>query len=140
MSVEVLNVSLREWGGAEATGSLFFDLIGLQPGTDYTSYPSDSPHKAARIVLASVSLAECAPGPERHQEFASKIGAGLKRAADWLASLVPAGFDEWRARGMVADIFIGGWMNSDQFDLKLPPDFLFACGRLGLPIEICTND
>lgn len=140
MAVEVLNVSLRGWGGSEATGSLFFDLIGLQPESGYTSYSSDSPYKAARIVLVSVSLAECAPGPERHQEFATKVGVGLKHAADWLASLVPTRFDEWRARGMVADVFIGGWMNSDQFDLKLPPDFLLACGRLGLPIEICTND
>ena len=41
---------------------------------------------------------------------------------------------------MPADVFIGGWMNCDQFDLTLPPEFLLACGRLGLPIDIYTND
>lgn len=98
MAVEVLHVSLRGWGGSEATGSLFFDLIGFQPETGYTSYPSDSPYKAARIALVSVSLAECDPGPERHQQFATKVGAGLQHAADWFSSLTPTGFDDWRAR------------------------------------------
>ena len=33
-----------------------------------------------------------------------------------------------------------GWIEDNQLDLTLPPEFLLGCGRLGLPIVICTND
>jgi hypothetical protein len=36
------------------------------------------------------------------------------------------------------------WLEVDaddaEFDLTLPPAFLLACGRLGLPIELYTNE
>jgi hypothetical protein len=52
----------------------------------------------------------------------------------------PGAFDRWRGQGRKADIFIGGWLANEQFDLGLPAAFLLARGRADLPIRICTND
>ncbi len=49
-------------------------------------------------------------------------------------------FEELRTAGRVTEIFVGGWIDQDQFDLDLPTEFLQACGMLGLSISICTND
>lgn len=140
MAVEWIRFSLRGRGGPEPTGTRFLEMIGQTPLTGLEAHPSNSPWQAALISLFALSIKECQPGTERYEEFAKRTAAGLKRAAEWLDSLSPAAFGEWRALGKKADIFVGGWMTDDQFDLALPPEFLLACGRLGLPIEICTND
>ncbi len=49
-------------------------------------------------------------------------------------------FEELRASGSVTDVFVGGWVTQDQFDLELPPEFLRACGKLVLTVSVCTND
>jgi hypothetical protein len=140
MAVEYFRFLLRGSGGKEPTGMRFFELLGWEPNSGFGAYPSDSAWKAALIELFTIRIEECQAGSERYEEFASRIDAGLKRAAEWLSARPQGVFDEWRASGKNADVFIGGWMNSDQFDLTLPPEFLLACGRAGLPIEICTND
>lgn len=140
MAVEYLHFNLRGWGGAEPTGTRFFEVIGLDPGAGFVAHPSVSHYEAARVVLFELTARECRQDTELYEEFATRLEAGLKCAAEWLGSLAPSAFEEWRNSGMKADLFIGGWMNSDQFDLTLPPELLLACGRLGLPIGICTND
>jgi hypothetical protein len=140
VAVEWIRFSLRGWGGPETSGTQFFELVGWAPAAGFEARPSNSPWQTALVHLFALSIGECQHGTERYEEFAARTTSGLKRAAEWLNSLSPAGFGEWRALGMAADIFIGGWMNCDQFDLTLPPEFLLACGRLGLPITICTND
>src|SRR5262249_34189420 len=113
---------------------------GHKSETGFHSHPSNSLYRAATIELFAVSMDECLSAAEPTEEFVVRIDAGLKRAAEWLDTLDPTTFAEWRTAGKTTDIFIGGWMNCDQFDLTLPPEFLLACGRLGLPITICTND
>ena len=140
MAVEWIRFTLRGYGGPEPTGTQFFEQVGWTPHTGFESHPSNSAWRAAVVDLFAIAVEECQPGTERYEEFAVRIAAGLTRAAEWLNSLSKTAFDEWRSMGKKADIFVGGWMNSDQFDLTLPPEFLLECGRLGLPINICTND
>jgi hypothetical protein len=45
-----------------------------------------------------------------------------------------------REAGFVTDVFGGAWIDSDQIDLDLPPEFLSECGRHGLTISLITND
>lgn len=49
-------------------------------------------------------------------------------------------FEELRAAGRDADVSVSGWVERDQFELDLPPEFLRACGALGLAVSVCTND
>ncbi len=65
---------------------------------------------------------------------------GLPPAAEWLDARSAGAFERWRESGRTADVFIGGWLSNEQFDMVLPPPFLLACGKAGLPIHICTND
>ena len=62
------------------------------------------------------------------------------RAAEWLDKQPPAVFAEAAGLGLKMDVFIGSWIESDQFDLHLPAAFLRACGKHGLDISVCTND
>jgi hypothetical protein len=140
MAVEWFRVSLRGYGGPEPTGTRFFESIGASAAGEVVLDPSDSPWKAALVGLLLVDMEDCRGAAEPSEEFAARTDAGLRRVAGWLASLPVTGFAEWRASGRTADVFVGGWMDSDQFDLTFPPEFLYECGRLGLPIQICTND
>jgi len=140
MAVEWLEFNLRGYGGRAPIGTRFFDLIGLKPKDRFPTVPGEDEWQAARIVLFAVSIADCGRGDGRYDKFERQIARGLKRAAKWLAARDPKAFAQWRKERKQADIFIDGWMNSDQFGLTLPPEFVRECSRLGLPIEICTND
>jgi hypothetical protein len=74
------------------------------------------------------------------EAFAGAVHDGLVRAAKWLAQQQPDVFARLRADGRATDLFVGGWIEQDQFDLDFPPDILQACGALGLTVSICTND
>jgi hypothetical protein len=89
------------------------------------------------LELAMNELEECR---EPFEEFAARLRDGFLGAAERLGSLPPGAFEEWRALGRRADIFVGGWLDDQQFDLDLPSEFLLACGRLGLVVSICTNE
>jgi hypothetical protein len=60
----------------------------------------------------------------RRQDVDRRDGPVQKRSAD----------------GYTTDVFIGAWIDSDQIDLNLPPEFSRECGRLGLPVSLITND
>lgn len=76
----------------------------------------------------------------KSEAFAAALHVGLVSAAEWLIRQRPTVIEELRANGRVTDVFVGGWITQDQFDLDLPSEFLRACGALGLTLSICTND
>jgi hypothetical protein len=85
----------------------------------------------ARVAL-SVSMADFAEvdttedAGAQSEAFAAAIREGLIRAGEWLSRQPVQLFEELRAAGCVTDVFVGGWMTDDQFDLDLPPQFLRA--------------
>src|SRR4051812_15641634 len=76
----------------------------------------------------------------KSEAFAGALHDGLVSAAAWLARQHGTVFKELRAAGRVTDVFVDGWMTQSQFNLELPPEFLIACGALGLTLSVCTND
>ena len=143
--VEWLEISLRAWNqkGDEIAPSEFLDQLLIVPG-DPASV-AEGPG-CPRVRLLSIARKDfdhvdiTGGAGARSEAFAAAIHQGLIRAADWLARQPPALFEELRMAGRVSDIFVGGWIDQDQFDLDLPAVFLQACGMLGLSISICTND
>src|SRR5262245_9417584 len=127
MAVEWLEVSLIGHGGARPPGTRFFELVGLNPRRGFTTSPSEEAWQSAQIVLFTVSIHECKSGDERYDEFERRVARGFKGAAKWLSARKPAAFAKWRKERKKAEIFISGWMNADQFDLTLPPEFLREC-------------
>jgi hypothetical protein len=140
MGLAWVRVSLRGYDGPEPTGTVFFDLLRVQSADGFPTSPSNSPWKAAAVELVEVAMEECQAASEPTEEFVARLDAGLRRAADWLMARPAGAFERWRADGRRADIFVGGWLEGEQFDLAFPAVFLLACGQAGLPIEICTND
>jgi hypothetical protein len=143
--VEWLEFSLRAWdrGGDEIAPAEFLDQLLIAPGDSATV--AEGPG-CPRVRLLSVALKDfdhvdiTDDAGARCEAFAAAVRQGLIRAAGWLACQPPGLFEELRTTGRVTDIFVGGWIDQDQFDLDLPAEFLRACGVLGLSVSICTND
>jgi hypothetical protein len=140
IGLQWVRISLRGYGGEAPSGVAFLDIVGLEPERVALATQSDSAWRSANVELFSVNMAELGTFDEPSEEFAARVDRGFLDAAEWLGSRPPGAFDRWRDQGRMADIFIGGWLLNEQFDIVLPTLFLTACGRAGLPIHICTND
>lgn len=121
----------------------FLDRLLIAPGDPVVV---ESGPGVPRVRLLSVARQDfvhvdtTADAGAQSEAFAGAVHDGLLRAAKWLARQQPDVFARLRADGRITDVFVGGWIEQDQFDLDLPPDFLQACGALGLSVSICTND
>jgi hypothetical protein len=140
MGLQWVRVSLRGYGGEAPSGTSFFDLLALEPEWATHARPSESAWQSANLELFTVDISSLQAYQEPFEEFAARIEQGFLRAGAWLDARPPGAFDRWRGQGRNVDIFIGGWLASEQFDLRLPASFLLACGRANLPLCICTND
>jgi hypothetical protein len=143
--VEWLHFTLRAWDrrGDSNVPTQLLDRLMIAPGDPaIVEFGPGVP----RVRLLSVSMDDFADvdttkeAGAQSEAFAAAIRDGLIRAAEWLARQPVDVFQDLRAAGCITDIFIGGWMTKDQFDLDLPPEFLGACGALGLTVSFCTND
>lgn len=143
--VEWLSFSLRAWDrrGNSIRPAEFIDRLSIATGDPVTV---EDGRGVPRVRLLTVGVADfahvdtSADGGERSEAFAAAVHDGLVRAAGWLARQPAGVFDDLRADGRVTDVFVGGWVTQSQFDLELPPEFLRACGNLGLTLSVCTND
>jgi hypothetical protein len=143
--IEWLEFSLRAWdrGGGEIAPAEFLARLLIVPGDPVTvaegpGCPRVRLLSVARKDFDHVDITDDAGA--RSEAFAAAVREGLLRAADWLARQPPVLFEQLRKAGRGTDVFVGGWIDQDQFDLEVPAEFLRACGMLGLSISICTND
>jgi len=140
IGLQHIQVSLRGYGGETPSGSTFFSSLGVDPPSGSLLSPSQSAWQSARVELFSLSMKEVEGAAEPSEEFAARTQQSFGRAAAFLAKCKVEGLERWRLSGKTADVFIGGWLTNEQFDLVIPAQFLSECGRLQLPIQICTND
>ncbi len=143
--VERLQFTLRVWDrrGQPIRPAEFLDRLSIAPGDPVTV---EEGLGRPRVRLLSVGLGDfahvdtTADAGARSEAFAAAVHDRLVRVAEWLARQPASVFQQLRAAGRVTDMFIGGWVTHDQFDIDLPPEFLRACASLGLTVSICTND
>ena len=143
--VEWLQFPLRAWDprGHPIPRSEFLDRLLITPGDPVVEEVGPG---VPRVRLLSVAMEDfahvdvTADAGARVGAFAAAVHDGLVRAAEWLAGQPTAVLEGLRAAGRMTDVFVGGWVTQDQFDLDLPPEFLTACGGLGLTVSVCTND
>jgi hypothetical protein len=143
--VKWFQFTLRAWhqSGDRRVAAKLMGRINIRPGDPVVvaGVPSVS-----HVQLLSVSREDFADvdttedAGAQSEAFAAAIREGLIRAGEWLNRQPVEVFEELRAAGCATDVFVGGWMTDDQFDLDLPPEFLQACGALGLTVKVCTND
>jgi hypothetical protein len=143
--VEWFQFTLRAWhqSGDRNIAAKLLDGVTISPGDP--AIVEGGPG-VARVRLLSVSMADFAEvdttedAGAQSEAFVAAIREGLIRAGEWMSRQPVQLFEELRAAGCVTDVFVGGWMTDDQFDLDLPPQILRACGALGLTVSVCTND
>jgi hypothetical protein len=143
--VEWLEFRLRTWdpSGRPIPDAEFLDRLVLAPDDPVTALNGPSNPHVSLLVVSRDDFAHVdtsADAGARSEAFVTAVTDGLIRAADWLARQPADVFESLRAAGRRTDVFVGGWVTQDQFDLDLPPTFLRACGALGLTLSICTND
>jgi hypothetical protein len=143
MGVSWLTVSVRAWhpDGKRVPDATFIRRLCPKPTTAVIeAHRSRGEWEAARIELVAVRINAFANANEPTEAFAATMREQLLRAADWLAGLPATAFNELRRGGFKTDVFIGSWIDQDQFELELPPEFVAACGRVGLGLSLLTND
>ena len=139
MAVENISVSLRAWHrtGKRVPATAFIEKLVIKP--------TDPVKKAKgpgvpRVDLLSLAIADYSDEDEPNEAFVAALKDSFLKVAKWLAKQSPDVFVDLRDADFVTDVFIGAWIDSDQIDLDLPPEFLTECGRHGLTISLITND
>jgi hypothetical protein len=140
VSAEWVRVSLRAWAPDRSVGTEFLELLRFRPEDGLKVELGDEPGEACRVYLVDEEAATHADAVEPAEAFAGAIKSALLAGAEWMRSRPEGVFTACRARGINTDVFIGSWIDQDQFDLGLPASFLLACGQAGLGITIVTND
>jgi hypothetical protein len=140
MSADWLRVSLRAWAPDTVVGDQLAKTLALLPNDGFRDQPGTERGQTSLIYFVDEERASHADFPEPSESFASAVERSLLRAATWLRGRPAGVFEECRRRGWQLDVFVGSWIDQDQFDLDLPAAFLLACGQAELAISIVTND
>lgn len=139
--LEWVRFSLGGYSLERAVGTELFEILALEPAAGFEeARPGTVVTQAAMIDFFTVAFEDVSGFEEPHEEFNAQVERGLLRVAEWLETRPPGAFDRCRAAGLVLYLFIGGWLDGEQFDLNFPTAFLLACGRAGVPVTVCTND
>ena len=139
MSVSTIMVDLRVWSktGSDISKKDFYSQVIVDPSDTIKKEKGDG---CPRIQLFSIVISDFQDNEEPTEAFVEACNKQLIQAAKFLKKQPEKLFNTFREQGYKTDVFIGAWINSDQLDLNLPPEFLYECGRHGLSIKIITND
>jgi hypothetical protein len=94
------------------------------------------------VCLFSLHVSDFAKGPEPVEALPAAFQDGLKVAAQWLAKQSLTVFHDLRQAGFVTEVFlsVAARIESDGVNIKLTPDFLSECARLGLTISMSVDN
>jgi hypothetical protein len=139
MAVENISASMRAWHrtGKRPPAAKFVNRILISP-TDLVRI-AEGPG-VPRFQLLSLAINSFSDQAEATEAFAAALKESQIVAANWLAKQESEIFQDLRDAGFITDVCIRAWIDCDQLDLDLPPEFLSECARLGLTISIVTND
>jgi hypothetical protein len=143
MAIQGVNVSLRayhrEWGKV-GSGDFIRSLQITDSDLIVEAQSDVGSSKMAVVALVETQISDYSASPEPYEAFAEAIKSKLGHVATWLDKRPLEGFDRARQEGLTVDLLVELWINDDQMELSFPSSFLAACGRLGLNIEMITND
>lgn len=138
MSVESIQILLVASSNVALKGKVLRLLCGHE-AAEFEKRKSTSAYQAEQVIFVSEELSNFVCD-EPHEELANSISKKLINAAKWLNSLDQKVLSSLHKENIEFKVMVCAWLENGQFDLRLVPEFLSACGRLGLAIEVVTND
>ena len=142
MAVQSVRMSLRGYyaDGRKVTSDVFVAPLNLTEGDRITEIVCDrGAWHSALLVFSQRRISQYGAESEPHEALASQIRTDLEYLAEWLQRHEPE-LSRLKATGLKLDVFFDLWIDQDQLELAIPPALLLICGRLGLSIEMITND
>src|SRR5262245_27492510 len=142
MAVQGISVSLRGHypDGRNVSSTEFLAPLQLSQSEKIVEAVADrGKWKSALVVLSRRRVADYKDMAEPHEALAAAIQSDFEHAARWLEAH-GAGIEGVRRDGLEVDLFLDLWIDDDQLELSYPSSLLLTCGRLGLKIEMVTND
>lgn len=132
--------------GSGVTSAEFLGPLDIKPGEVEGARADGGPWASGMVYFSIVRETDFA-----HVDTASDAGAqseafyrtvidAFRDVGRFLESRPSETTAKMRATGLSMRIFVDVRMDQDQMELELPPEFLAACGRHGLPIYVISND
>lgn len=137
----VINLSCTRAGGANIAAGDFVALLSFAAEDKIEGTYSDLGQWATSYVDFSIVLLDDFKAAEESTEaYAAAVQDHMLTVAAFLDRQEVSAFEKFRASGLHVYIYLEVRMDQNQMQIKLPVPFLAACARLGIGIEMISND
>ena len=136
-----VNLSCTRSGGANIAAEDFVALLSFAAEDKIEDTQSDlGIYRGSFVEFPLVFLGDYSDAEEPTEAYAAAVQEHLLTVAAFLDRQEAAIFEKFRVSGLRVYVYLEVRMDQNQMTLKLPVAFLSACARLGLGIEMISND
>jgi hypothetical protein len=134
-------LSLRAWdpSGTGVSRELVLDRLKVD-AERYRAVGNGGWWKTIRIIVLDLAADAFWDREEPSVALGDAFRAGQIEFADFLATVPKESVDSLRNHGVEVNVYLDAWIDQDLFDLQWESKLLGELGRLGLNLEIVTND
>jgi hypothetical protein len=134
-------LSLRAWDphGTGVSRELVLSRLNVD-GRRYKAVGNGGWWKTIRIIVMDLAADAFWDREEPNTALGDAFRAGQIEFAEFLATVPRENVDSLRRSGVELNVFLDAWIDQDAFDLQWESRLLGELGRLGLNLEIVTND
>ena len=134
-------LSLRAWdpGGAGVSREVVLSRLKVDDAR-YKAVGNGGWWKTIRIIVLDLAADAFWDREEPNLALGDAFRTGQIEFADYLATVPRENVEALRKSGVELNVFLDAWIDQDMFDLQWESRLLGELGRLGLNLEIVTND
>ena len=137
----VTQLGCTRTGGANIAAEDFVALLSFAAEDKIEGTSSDlGIYRGSFVEFPMVLLSDYADAEEPTEVYAAVVQDYLLTVAAFLDRQEVTTFEQFRASGLCVYIYLEVRMDQNQMQIKLPVPFLAACARLGIGIEMISND
>jgi hypothetical protein len=134
-------LSLRAWDpdGTGVSREAVLSRLKVDDGR-YKAVGNGGWWKTIRIIVLDLAADAFWDREQPSLALGDAFRAGQIAFADHLATVPRESVDALRQSGVELNVYLDAWIDQDLFDLQWEAKLLGELGRLGLNLEIVTND
>jgi hypothetical protein len=139
--IKHIAASLRAWhpSGDPISAHEFVAALSID-ASRLTLVGSGQKWEAARIVGFEQSLDSHKDMDEPYEAYAKAVQDAFVEFGKWLGKIPLQNLNSLRSMGTNIELFVGFWIDQDQFELGLPTELVSELGRLQLSVKMISND